>query len=338
MISPRKTPRRRASACDSVAMSHSSLSTARTNNTSASTRRQASRNANVKNQCSAAMRIASLPLVADFTDQRDMIRPQSDPRSLRRRHSMESAIPERRSSGTGIAPVVSPRKVSHLTNTPGTQKKRALNRRRERHDQVLSKGLTMAPQLWDGKDQPTTPHRAPRRGSYSMVQSSNGMGSCELENLKRECPARPDFARTSSIAQLDLIAQRSKLKQIEFPPSSSPQRSSSTPIKTANQNFRHTRNPRLSSPRRRSSAIASQPTSQPAQIGDLKMPDLVPVENANLSQQPSKQPPANPRKKAHPPVKDRADVKPVSEQEVYLFLANINKTKKAQANHDGDLV
>ena len=331
MISPRKTPRRRASACDSVAMSHSSLSTARTNNTSASTRRQASRHANVKNQSSAAMPITSFPLAADFTDQRDMVRPPSDPRSLRRRHSMESAILERRSSGTGIAPVVSPRKDSYLTNTPGTQKKRALNRRKERHDQVLSKSLTMAPQLWDGKDQPTTPHRAPRRGSESMVQLSNGTGSCELENLKRQCPTRPEFARTSSIAQLDLIAQRSKLKQIEFPPSSSPRRTPATPIKTAIPNLRHARNPRLSSPRRRSSVIASQPTSQPAQTGDLKMPDLVPAKDASPSQQPPKQPPASPRKKAHPPVKDRAGVKPVSEQEVYLFLANINKTKKASS-------
>ena len=215
MISPRKTPRRRASACDSVAMSHSSLSTARTNNTSASTRRQASRHANVKNQSSAAMPITSFPLAADFTDQRDMVRPPSDPRSLRRRHSMESAILERRSSGTGIAPVISPRKDSYLTNTPGTQKKRALNRRKERHDQVLSKSLTMfiGERIMNASS-------AGRRGGADNVQRSAvkalvWRAFAIINTLTMATFVTHDMAVASKIASLDAVFKTALMFQYE---------------------------------------------------------------------------------------------------------------------------
>ena len=136
MTSPRKSPRRRVSAsCDSVAQSYSSLSTAKTTNMAQ--RRLASRNANTKNLSSSASSVPPLPLVGDYNDQRDMLRPQSDPRSLRRRHSLESSIQQQRpSDGTGIAPLVSPRKDSHL-NTPSVHGKRALNRRKHRHDRHL---------------------------------------------------------------------------------------------------------------------------------------------------------------------------------------------------------
>lgn len=324
--SPRRNPRRRASACDSVATpkSYSSQSTAKFNNST--TRRQASRN--VKKDVKTA---ASLPpsFSGDNEDQRDMLRPQSDPRSLRRRHSMEGSLPERRSSMLGMQSFETARKDSIL-NTP-------LNRRRERHDRHLSKSLTATPQLWESNylsnvesDLPTSRHRAPRRGSDSIIHLGTDIDRFSRDNnLYQRAdsgqdnkssgisnnPLRPEFSRTNSVSEFDIIAQRSKLRHVEISP---PQRSQ----------CRQNKNPRIStsktghlSPRRKMLSSPTKSNPKPTQ----PIPELVPVKDAK-SKRSSRM---NPQKTPSGHKSRRAPKKSVSEEELYSFLANINKEKSS---------
>ena len=163
----------------------------------------------------------------------------------------------------------------------------------------------------------------------------------QRRNSTSNIAVRPEYERTQSIMELDLIAQRANHKLHEFPVPAP-----ATPVSPVKAPLRHTRNPRLASPRRKMTSqssvapssgqirnvkmpdlvpAAASPRSPSAPIGNLHMPNLVAASDVSSSSSAksskSKQPPpATPRS---------SKAKPVSEQEVFSFLANLNKIKKA---------